>query len=74
MGAWCLCKPRGRKTRSDSQYTRGASQRKKEGVGISRPLFEMFGREDWIRTSDSLVPNQVRYQTAPLPVKTNDYI
>ena len=25
------------------------------------------GRGDWIRTSDPLLPKQMRYQTAPLP-------
>src|SRR5512132_2431176 len=27
----------------------------------------VFGRGDWIRTSDPLLPKQMRYQTAPLP-------
>ena len=26
------------------------------------------GRDDWIRTSDLVVPNDARYQTAPHPV------
>ena len=28
-----------------------------------------YGRGDWIRTSDLLVPNQTRYQTALHPEK-----
>ena len=30
-------------------------------------LREVLGRGDWIRTSDPLLPKQMRYQTALLP-------
>jgi hypothetical protein len=29
----------------------------------------MVNRDDWIRTSGPFVPNEVRYQAAPHPVK-----
>ena len=32
------------------------------------------GRGDWIRTSDPLLPKQMRYQTAPLPVLHRRYV
>ena len=28
---------------------------------------QRYGRGDWIRTSDPLLPKQMRYQAAPLP-------
>ena len=34
-----------------------------QGVGCSNTL--TFGRRDWIRTSDLLLPKQTRYQAAP---------
>ncbi len=30
-------------------------------------MTEWIGRGDWIRTSDPLLPKQMRYQAAPLP-------
>ena len=41
------------------------SKRKRPTPVRNRPL--MFGRDDWIRTSDPLTPSQVRYQAAPHP-------
>ena len=42
--------------------------RKKKAVRLSsRTASLLFGRGDWIRTSDLLVPNQARYQAAPRP-------
>ena len=32
------------------------------------PAAAFSGRSDWIRTSDPLLPKQVRYQTAPRSV------
>ncbi len=32
------------------------------------PITGHIGRGDWIRTSDPLLPKQMRYQAAPLPV------
>ena len=42
----------------------------KKGQGIC-PDLESSGRVDWIRTSDPLTPSQVRYQTAPPPVRSS---
>ena len=37
------------------------------GGQILAERFDKIGRGDWIRTSDPLLPKQVRYQAAPLP-------
>ena len=37
-------------------------------ISITRSTWAEIGRDDWIRTSDLVVPNDARYQTAPHPV------
>ena len=45
------------------------SQNAKEVIPpIGYDLLISYGRSDWIRTSDPLLPKQVRYQTAPRSV------
>ena len=35
-------------------------------------VLEKIGRDDWIRTSDPLLPKQMRYQAAPRPDGKNN--
>ena len=56
------CAEGGRKRR------RGERRAEKKDSGCAGILLRYSGRSDWIRTSDPLVPNQVRYQAAPRSV------
>lgn len=60
-GGWLM-----QRWREEAESGEGGERRaEKKDSGCAGILLRYSGRSDWIRTSDPLVPNQVRYQAAP---------